>query len=114
MKKLVVDSINCIGCGACVGIDPKHFDFDDSGLSNVISQDDLNQLQRQLVAANWIQLTTYGTRVTQELWKLTFYAKSLLADKKPKIDSLSPLPLRQNTYPAMLQRSRNSLFFRLP
>ena len=42
MKKLVVDSINCIGCGACVGIDPKHFDFDDSGLSNVISQEDLN------------------------------------------------------------------------
>ena len=42
MKKLVVDSINCIGCGACVGIDPKHFDFDDSGLSNVISQDNLD------------------------------------------------------------------------
>ena len=47
-----------------------------------ISQDNLNCLQRQLVAANWIQLTTYGTRVTQELWKLTFYAKSLLADKR--------------------------------
>ena len=47
-----------------------------------ISQDDLNHLQQQLVAANWIQLTTYGTRVTQELWKLTFYAKSLLATKK--------------------------------
>nr|WP_238060342.1 hypothetical protein [Psychrobacter sp. Ps5] len=45
-----------------------------------ISQDDLNQLQRQLVAANWIQLTTYGTRVSQELWKLTFYAKGLLTD----------------------------------
>ena len=43
-----------------------------------ISQDDLNQLQRQLVGANWIQLTTYGTRVSQELWKLTFYAKNLL------------------------------------
>lgn len=40
-----------------------------------ISQDDLNQLQRQLVGANWIQLTTYGTRVSQELWKLTFHAK---------------------------------------
>lgn len=45
-----------------------------------ISQDDLNGLQRQLVSANWIQLTTYGTRVSQELWKLTFYAKSLLDD----------------------------------
>ena len=43
-----------------------------------ISQDDLNQLQRQLVGANWIQLTTYGTRVSQELWKLTFHAKNLL------------------------------------
>ncbi|MBB3107827.1 hypothetical protein FHS24_002361 [Psychrobacter luti] len=58
-----------------------------------ISQDDLNQLQRQLVAANWIQLTTYGTRVTQELWKLTYHAKSLLADKKPKTDNQPSLPL---------------------
>lgn len=46
-----------------------------------ISQNDLNKLQRQLVAANWIQLTTYGTRVSQELWKLTFYARNLLEDK---------------------------------
>jgi len=52
-----------------------------------ISQDNLNCLQRQLVAANWIQLTTYGTRVTQELWKLTFYAKSLLVDKKPTTET---------------------------
>lgn len=43
-----------------------------------IFQDDLNKLQRQLVGANWIQLTTYGNRVSQELWKLTFYAKNLL------------------------------------
>lgn len=42
-----------------------------------IDQNDLNKLQRILVAANWIQLTTYGTRVSQEMWKLTFYAKSL-------------------------------------
>ncbi|MDE4455916.1 DUF4062 domain-containing protein [Psychrobacter sp. DAB_AL62B] len=58
-----------------------------------ISQDDLNQLQRQLVAANWIQLTTYGTRVTQELWKLTFYAKGLLVEKKPTTENPRPLPL---------------------
>lgn len=45
-----------------------------------ISQDDLNTMQRQLVGANWIQLTTYGTRVSQELWKLTFYAKNLIED----------------------------------
>ena len=45
-----------------------------------IAQKDLNDLQRQLVAANWIQLVTYGTRVSQELWKLTFYAQNLLID----------------------------------
>ena len=58
-----------------------------------ISQDDLNHLQRQLIAANWIQLTTYGTRVTQELWKLTFYAKGLLGEKKTAIENtLIPIP----------------------
>lgn len=41
MKKVVVDQVKCIGCGACVGLDPEHFDFDDSGLSNTISQDNL-------------------------------------------------------------------------
>ena len=41
MKKLNVDQVKCIGCGACVGVDPDHFDFDDSGLSTVISQDEL-------------------------------------------------------------------------
>ena len=39
MKKINVDQVKCIGCGACVGIDPEHFDFDDSGLSSVINQD---------------------------------------------------------------------------
>ncbi|MDN5693910.1 DUF4062 domain-containing protein [Psychrobacter sp. M9-54-1] len=58
-----------------------------------IYQDDLNQLQRQLVAANWIQLTTYGTRVSQELWKLTFYAKSLLTDSNTTIPNAPTLPL---------------------
>ena len=42
MKKLVVDNIKCIGCGACVGIASDNFDFDDSGLSEVISQDNLD------------------------------------------------------------------------
>ena len=41
MKEIVVDKVKCIGCGACVGIDSAHFDFDDSGLSEVISNDDL-------------------------------------------------------------------------
>ena len=42
MKKINVDQVKCIGCGACVGIDPDHFDFEDSGLSSVISQEDLD------------------------------------------------------------------------
>ena len=41
MKKLVLNEESCIGCGACVSIDPEHFDFNDSGLSNVISQENL-------------------------------------------------------------------------
>ena len=41
MKKVVVDQVKCIGCGYCVGNDPEHFDFDDSGLSNTISQENL-------------------------------------------------------------------------
>ena len=32
----------CIGCGACVAIDSEHFDFDENGLSKVISQDMTN------------------------------------------------------------------------
>lgn len=49
-----------------------------------ISQDDLNCLQRHLVSANWIQMATYGTRATQELWKLTFHAKKLFKDNPAK------------------------------
>lgn len=41
MKKINVDQVKCIGCGACVGIDSEHFDFNDSGLSTVISQENL-------------------------------------------------------------------------
>lgn len=28
-----VDENTCIGCGACVAIDPEHFDFNKDGLS---------------------------------------------------------------------------------
>ncbi|MBR1818344.1 MAG: ferredoxin [Bacilli bacterium] len=42
MKKIVVNTSNCIGCGACVGIDPEHFDFNDDGLSHPISQENLD------------------------------------------------------------------------
>ncbi len=41
MKKLVVNTENCIGCGACVGIDSEHFDFNENGLSHAISQENL-------------------------------------------------------------------------
>lgn len=41
MKKLILDEEKCIGCGACIALDNKHFDFNDEGLSSVISQDDL-------------------------------------------------------------------------
>ena len=41
MKKLFVNKEACIGCGACIAIDPEHFDFDDDGLSNVISNENV-------------------------------------------------------------------------
>lgn len=41
MKKLVVNE-NCIGCGACVAIDSAHFDFNESGLSTPISNENLD------------------------------------------------------------------------
>lgn len=41
MKKLYVNEDACIGCGACVSIDPEHFDFNDDGLSEVISQENI-------------------------------------------------------------------------
>ena len=44
MKKLCVNSVKCIGCGACVGLDPEHFDFNDAGLSEAISQENLDSV----------------------------------------------------------------------
>ena len=41
MKKLKVSEEACIGCGACVAIDPEHFDFNDNGLSYAINQENL-------------------------------------------------------------------------
>ena len=41
MKKLVINQDSCIGCGACVAIDSKHFDFNEDGLSEVINNDDI-------------------------------------------------------------------------
>lgn len=42
MKKIDVIKEQCIGCGACVAIDAEHFDFDDEGRSNVISNENLD------------------------------------------------------------------------
>jgi len=47
-----------------------------------IVQDDLNKLQNLLIAANWIQLTASGARTSQELWKLTFYAKKIFEENQ--------------------------------
>lgn len=35
MKRVCVDQNKCIGCGACVAINPENFDFNDDGLSEV-------------------------------------------------------------------------------
>ena len=42
MKKIKVLTDQCIGCGACVGIDPEHFDFNEDGLSHVISEENVD------------------------------------------------------------------------
>jgi len=42
MEKICVNEEQCIGCGACVAIDPEHFDFNDNGLSSVISNENLD------------------------------------------------------------------------
>lgn len=42
MKKIKVNQDACIGCGACVAIDPDHLAFNDEGLSHPISNDNLD------------------------------------------------------------------------
>ena len=41
MKKIIIDENLCIGCGACCGIDPEHFDFNDNGFAICISNNNL-------------------------------------------------------------------------
>lgn len=41
MKKLIVNE-NCIGCGLCFSTDEEHFRCNDQGLSEVISNENLN------------------------------------------------------------------------
>lgn len=42
MKRLNVNKEACIGCGACVAIDPEHFDFGDDNYSEVISNENID------------------------------------------------------------------------
>ena len=41
MKSINVNKDTCIGCGACIAIDPEHFDFDGEGKSDVKSNENL-------------------------------------------------------------------------
>lgn len=41
MKKITVNDEACIGCGACVSIDPEHFEFNDEGLSHATNNENL-------------------------------------------------------------------------
>ena len=47
MADLKVNEEQCIGCGACVAIDPEHFDFNENGLSSVINTDNLDSANLQ-------------------------------------------------------------------
>ena len=47
MKKIHVNQEACIGCGACVAIDPEHFAFNDEGLSHPISEENLESSELQ-------------------------------------------------------------------
>ena len=45
MKKINVSPEACIGCGACVAIDPIHFEFNDEGLSHPVSNENLESVE---------------------------------------------------------------------
>lgn len=47
MKKIVLKSESCIGCGACIGIDSEHFEFSDDGFSIIKSQENLESTSLQ-------------------------------------------------------------------
>ena len=43
MKKIKVLTENCIGCGACVGLDDEHFTFNEEGFSIVKSNENIDE-----------------------------------------------------------------------
>lgn len=47
MKEIKVSEEACIGCGACVAIDPEHFEFNDNGLSEAINNENLESTELQ-------------------------------------------------------------------
>jgi len=49
LKKLKVNTEGCIGCGACVGLDPEHFTFNDDNLSTIKSEENINPELAQTV-----------------------------------------------------------------
>lgn len=51
MKKIEIND-NCIGCGACIAIDSEHFDFNDEGKSNAISNENLDSEELQNAIAS--------------------------------------------------------------
>lgn len=65
---LVVDQEKCIGCGACVAISPENFDFNDEGLSKVISKE-ITDTTRDAVEAcpvYAIEITEAETEIKQD------------------------------------------------
>ena len=42
MKKIVVNTDGCIGCGACFGLDPEHFEPNEDGYSTVKNEEVTN------------------------------------------------------------------------
>ncbi|WP_199507461.1 MULTISPECIES: DUF4062 domain-containing protein [unclassified Psychrobacter] len=59
-----------------------------------ITQEDLLKLQHCLIKANWIELTApLNSRISKELWKVTYYAKQQYKDIKAQ-EAHSALTLR--------------------
>lgn len=57
MKKLNVDHDKCIGCGLCVSSYEENFTFDnESGLSTVISQDNITDDMKDLCPVGAIEI----------------------------------------------------------